>query len=181
MYHDLLDDDLLDTADRETASPSQAAASTMRSRGNGDASRDGYRLCYASRSLQWFPSECLPLAAQVTDLDLSGNLLSAFTRELEPFRRLSQLDLSANQLTKLGDSLAHLTHLRILLCKNNLLEASGLPKSMATMRSLEIVNLSGNRLAEIPDALLELPNLKQLYLGGNQITDISPSIRRVQS
>ncbi|WAR05284.1 LRC58-like protein [Mya arenaria] len=109
-------------------------------------------------------------------LQLSHNNFVIFPEEIGNFRNLVNIDISNNGLTNIGGALLNLTALQTFSARNNLLEASSLPKDFGLMTSLETVNFSGNKFVDFPMQITELV----LYLGGNCLTEVPAALGNLQ-
>ncbi|XP_077391301.1 leucine-rich repeat-containing protein 40 [Festucalex cinctus] len=105
----------------------------------------------------------------LTELDVSDNQLTELPSGLGRLSGLQKLHLCRNKLTCLPDSLRKLTNVKLLDCSNNLL--SDVPAGVSQMAALEQLYLRHNKLRHLPP--LRAPALKELYLGNNQIADVS--------
>lgn len=107
---------------------------------------------------------------------LYGNRIESVPETINRFRNLKVLDISNNRLTSLPDVLEHCP-LTSLIAKHNHLTNESLPKCFSReKRTIREINLSGNQLNFFPDQVLELASLKYLYLGGNNIVNISKDV-----
>lgn len=113
---------------------------------------------------------------EVENIMLHHNNLEVFPHTIQTFVNLKVLDISNNGLTALPDIFKHCRQLSSLIAKNNSLTNESLPKSFTVNFSLRELNLNGNLLNNFPEQLFDLINLKYLYLGGNQIKNISRNI-----
>ena len=111
---------------------------------------------------------------------LRHNRLSVIPDAVALFANLKLVDLSANNLTFLPESLLLLENMTSLIAKNNLISDDGIPKNLGHNKALREVNVSGNCLTRFPEQFLELDNLKFLYAGGNQIPEIPNNIGQLQ-
>jgi hypothetical protein len=85
------------------------------------------------------------------------------------YEKVTELNLSDNQLTSVK-GLEKLTQLKELeLQKNQLTDVKGLEK----LTQLKYLHLYGNQLTEVPKELEKLTQLKRLHLGSNKLTDVS--------
>ncbi len=116
-------------------------------------------------------------SSRPTDLDLSGNRLTALPREIALLTALKSLDLSGNRLTVLPPEIAQLTALQSLDLSGNQLTA--LPPEIARLTALQSLDLSGNQLTALPPEIVQLTALQSLYLGYNQLTALPPEIARL--
>ncbi len=110
---------------------------------------------------------------KVTELDLSGNQLSSLPPELATLSHLQQLYLSDNELSSLPPELAQLSNLQQLYLSNN--QLSSLPPELAQLSNLQQLYLSNNQLSSLPPELAQLDNLRELYLHDNPLS-IPPEI-----
>lgn len=118
-------------------------------------------------------------ASEVESIILNHNQLSTVPENIIKFLNLRILDISSNGLTVLPDILMHCP-LTSLIAKNNSLTNESLPKSFTVTSTLKELNLSGNHLKNFPDQIVDFHNLKYLYLGGNNIVNISKDIGRLR-
>lgn len=126
-------------------------------------------------------SKSKKLAEDIETVLLNHNKLIRVPLSLNDFTNLKVLDLSNNRLEELPEVITQ-CQLTTLIVKNNLLTDKSLPKSLlgAAGHGLKELNLSGNRFAHFPEQVIELRSLKYLYLGGNQITNVSKDIWKLQ-
>uniref|UniRef100_A0A8C4N7Z1 P53-induced death domain protein 1 n=1 Tax=Eptatretus burgeri TaxID=7764 RepID=A0A8C4N7Z1_EPTBU len=159
--------------------------------------------------------EKLPLLIHLRKLMMRGNRTDAqgalrrgrvFTLPknfFEPLKQLVLLDLSANQLDDLPESLGTLNMLSmLLLARNNfqvlpmvisrlnkltLLTVSGnglrhLPGvALAHLQALRELDVSDNKLVVLPDELCELTSLERLDASGNLLTSLPESLAQIHS
>ncbi|XP_062335822.1 LOW QUALITY PROTEIN: toll-like receptor 13 [Osmerus eperlanus] len=110
---------------------------------------------------------------QLASLKMSQNNLTSVPTVISNLTKLKTLDLSHNNIRRLGCSdFAHLTQLTVLTLFSNLiskLEAC----FFQDLNALEILRLSNNRIHSLGKAFKNsLPNLKSLYLNSNKLTNI---------
>lgn len=96
----------------------------------------------------------------LTDIDLSGQDLTALPFNLEIFSKVRVIDLSNNLLRELPASIGQLTELRELRLDENYLEF--LPQSITTLTKLTKLTISRNQLKELPRDFGNLTNLEIL-------------------
>lgn len=107
---------------------------------------------------------------------LYNNRINVVPDTINRFCNLKILDLSNNRLTVLPDVLKSCP-LTTLIAKNNQLTNKSLAKCFSSAKStLRELNLSGNQLKFFPEQVLELSSLRYLYLGGNNIANISKDV-----
>lgn len=110
---------------------------------------------------------------------LHHNQLSRLPENLTKFSNTRILDISNNGLTLLPDIFKFLP-LSVLIAKNNELSNNSLPKTLSQCSTLKELNLSGNHLVHFPEQILDFSNLKFLYLGGNEMQEISKNIWKLK-
>lgn len=108
--------------------------------------------------LQQVP-ECIYRFAQLQELNLSGNELTAASIDLARLPKLRQIWLNQNQLT------------------NNSLQ-------LTSNKTLRILNIQNNRFTDIPEAVSHCRRLTSLWLGYNKLEGLNPDVlkklRRLQ-
>jgi internalin A len=109
-----------------------------------------------------------------TELDLSGNQLTALPESLGQLTQLQSLDLSRNQLTALPESLGQLTQLQKLCLYDN--QLATLPESLGQLTQLRRLGLSRNQLTAVPKWIGNFTNLSNLGLSQNQLTALPESL-----
>lgn len=116
---------------------------------------------------------------KVTSLDLSSNYLTTFSPSVSTtFSNLLTLDISENRFTEFPVQLCALHRLQVLSGKLN--QMKSLPRDFSQLRNLKKLNLSGNRFELFPPQLCELEGLEYVHVGGNAISYIPPSIKRLK-
>lgn len=120
-------------------------------------------LCLQSTSLLSFPT--LPLS-NLTDLDLSSNLLNSIPTSLSTLHNLQSINLSNNVITSLRNAhqvLGNITSLN--LSKNRIDCLVGLERVLG----LERVDVRGNLLEESSEVgrLAVLPHIREVWCSGN--------------
>lgn len=102
----------------------------------------------------------------------------AETRIQEAYKRGNAvLDLSNIELTKLPESIALLSELRMLFVNDNKLTT--LPASITKLSTLEVLLLDNNKLTIFPPPITKLYQLRTLSLSGNQLTMLPESIAKL--
>lgn len=114
-------------------------------------------------------------AEKIETMLLYHNVLQVIPLNIVRFTNLRVLNVSNNRLTELPEAITKFP-LTTLVAKNNLIENSGIPKSLANLNQLRTFNMSGNRLDVFPHQLLDVPSIKYLYLGSNQIQELPRKI-----
>lgn len=115
----------------------------------------------------------------VETLLLSQNRLTILPTSINRFTNLNSLDITNCNLNRLPDFWMNCP-LTCLIAKHNNLTNDGLAKCFENLGNLRELNLNGNRLVDFPDQTLDLTALKYLYLGGNQIGEITKDIWKLQ-
>ncbi len=117
----------------------------------------------------WYPGNTVQ---DLRRLDLSNlKLTSLPSNMLDGVSKLEVLNLENNLLTKLP-SFSGLSELRWLYLENN--QLIELPSSIF-QRKLEVLNAENNHIATFPDVSSLILGPKQLFLAGNQLTNLPAS------
>lgn len=114
--------------------------------------------------------------SNLTFLNVSHNPLSVVSDQLfEYLTDLQVLDISNTSSPWTGSlSLENLSSLREIYLRRNLFEQCSNDTLLLNSSHLEIIDLSDNKLIYLENCTFrQLPNLKQLYLDGNNISDLS--------
>lgn len=131
-------------------------------------------------SLQDIPGPVLNRASELRALSLAYNHLSPFIgQSIAAFRNLVKLDISNNDLFQFSEEIGGLVKLRTLIARNNHLCSENIPKSLANLKTLEVVNMSGNQFVDVPPIFLKLEKLRYLHLGANQIKELPVQIKEL--
>ncbi|HOT93329.1 MAG TPA: leucine-rich repeat domain-containing protein [Anaerolineae bacterium] len=112
--------------------------------------------------------------AHLTQLDLNGNRIEVLPPDIARLTNLERLSLDGNRLEALPPEIGQLSHLAWLDLDNNRLTT--LPPEFARLQSLTHLQIQYNRWKTFPDVILELPDLELLFLAGNQLGDLPPSL-----
>ena len=102
-----------------------------------------------------------------TELDLSGNGLTALPPEIGNLTNLTTLTLGGNGLTALPHQIGNLSNLTGLELKGNRL--TGIPVTLCQLTKLRELNLSDNLLTVIPPCMAELIDKGVVNLSGNPL------------
>ncbi|GBE92899.1 COR domain-containing protein [Nostoc cycadae] len=111
---------------------------------------------------------------KVTELDLSNNQLSSLPPEICQLSNLSWLLIHNNQLSNLPLEICELAGLTLLGLDNN--QLSSLPPEIGQISNLISLSLGGNQLGSLPPEIGQLANLTDLYLHNNQLGSLPPEI-----
>ncbi|KAI7908197.1 uncharacterized protein BX663DRAFT_528691 [Cokeromyces recurvatus] len=96
--------------------------------------------------------------------------LSSFPSDVAFLNRLSMLNLSNNELTKLPPVINYLVNLTNLNLSNNLL--TFVPEEVCKLKRLTQLNISFNPLIELPSSLVQLRSLETLDISKTNINFI---------
>jgi len=114
---------------------------------------------------------------KVTELDLSGQQLTALLPEIGQLTQLKQLYLDGNQLKSLPPEIGQLTQLTRLELYNNQLTV--LPPEIGQLKLLTMLELWGNQLISLPPEIGQLTKLIKLGLYNNQLKSLPPEIGKL--
>uniref|UniRef100_A0A8C7L837 PH domain leucine-rich repeat-containing protein phosphatase 2 n=1 Tax=Oncorhynchus kisutch TaxID=8019 RepID=A0A8C7L837_ONCKI len=120
-----------------------------------------------------------PVPNQLTQMDLSRNLLEYLPDWVCDSRKVEVLDVTHNFLSELPARLLSSLSLRKLLAGNNRLQR--LPDLLDHI-PLEVLDLQHNKLGELPESLFyKALNLKYLNVSANALETIPPSSQSEES
>jgi Leucine-rich repeat (LRR) protein len=106
-------------------------------------------------------------------LDLTANVLKFLPDSIGNLINLEELYIFNNLITKLPDSIGFLKSLKILYTNDNRLEA--LPESIGKLSKLESLMIFSNRLTILPDSFGSLSALKKLDAMYNELERLPES------
>ncbi len=115
--------------------------------------------------------------SKLTELNLSYNQLRGLPAELGQLSKLKALTLSGNQLKEVPAEIGQLPELNTLFLKGNQLRE--LPPEIAQLSQLTMLYLQGNQLTKVPAEIGQLPELTTLDLRNNQLTELPAEIARL--
>ena len=129
--------------------------------------------------LDSIPESAVSRSNEILSLQLNNNEIQKLPTSISHFHKLVTLDVSSNGMKTLCDEICHLKHIRTFVAKNNRFSENSLPKDFGLLQSLEVVNLSGNHMVRFPHQVTELSKLKCLYMGSNQMREITGRIKHL--
>lgn len=125
--------------------------------------------------LEYFPDyDCYN---ELTSINLRGNQYQNMDFSSIPLVQV--LDLQANSLLMLNDSIGCLQRLKVLQLADNRLDH--IPDSITECICLQEINLSNNSLVELPEGLGRLTSLRQLIVSENRILHLPNSVSNLRS
>jgi Leucine-rich repeat (LRR) protein len=120
----------------------------------------------------------------VYGLDLSGQELTEFPKEIFQFKNLRILNLGydyenqkGNKLTSLPAEIGKLTQLTTLDLSYN--QLSSLPAEIGKLTQLNTLGLSGNQLSSLPNEIGKLTQLTYLFLSYNELSSFPAEIGKL--
>ncbi|MDF5726161.1 MAG: COR domain-containing protein [Rhizonema sp. PD37] len=123
-----------------------------------------------------------------TELDLSGEQLSALPPEIGKLTQLKKLILGKYQYDAKGKIIGYIgNNLSVLPGEIGLLgnleelqivanQLSSLPTEIVQLTNLQFFSLNGNQLGSLPSEIGSLTNLQSLYITGNQLSSLPSEI-----
>lgn len=109
-----------------------------------------------------------------TKLDLNNMELTKVPNTIASLSQLKVLYLNYNELTEIPKAITALSQLKQLNLNRN--QLTKIPEAIASLSRLQQLKLSSNQLTKIPEAIASLSQLKKLDLSGNQLTEIPEAI-----
>lgn len=118
--------------------------------------------------------EILPEFTNLTNLDLSNNLLRSLPDTFTQLKHLDELDLSSNLFTQFPPQLFALTSLDHLVLGDN--QIIDIPREITKLTNLSILNLDKNQISNLPAEFAQLTSLEQLHISENNFTHFPSQI-----
>jgi leucine-rich repeat protein SHOC2 len=115
--------------------------------------------------------------ANLIELSLLNNQLTALPDAIGNLSNLASLSLSGNQITTLPTSIGNLSNLQWLYVGSNRL--STVPSSIGQLSKLKSLSLRDNYLTTLPASIGNLINLTWLHLDRNQLSTLPASISKL--
>ena len=128
-------------------------------------------------TLDTIPECSLLRTNTIHSLQVDNNEISSLPSSIGLFKKLVVLDISANKMSFICDEICQLTKLRTLIAKNNHLTTASFPKSMSSLKALEVLNVSGNQIQNFPPQFTQLEKLQVLQMGGNTLKRLPSTIK----
>ena len=108
----------------------------------------------------------------IESLDISGNGLEEYPREICSLKKLLYLDISTyNTFTKIPKCIINNQKLRVLRAHFNKIE--NIPEEIGELINLEQLILGSNKIKYVPETIYKLKKLKELDLFQNDISQIN--------
>ncbi|MEL1245304.1 leucine-rich repeat domain-containing protein [Flavobacterium sp. DGU11] len=108
--------------------------------------------------------------AQIQQLDLTDNFITAIPTEIAKMESLEVLDLTSNKITELPIELLQLKNLRVLNLSNNPLKK--LPEWIGQLTGLEELHLVQTQLEGLPESFVNLKVSGKIYLKKNPFKEL---------
>jgi hypothetical protein len=118
-----------------------------------------------------FPPHLGGLALALRELTIRRTCLMTLPDDLSPWRRLTMLDLSDNDITHVPDSLTSMSSLRELRLDGNGL-SSPPELRLGGMKKLRVLSLSRNKFEKCPYEVRFLEALEELWLDSNMLSEL---------
>jgi small GTP-binding protein len=116
---------------------------------------------------------------KLTKLDLSYRQMTRLPSGIGELENLRELDLSYNQLTKLPCEIGEFKNLTTLDLSYN--QLTKLPSEIGELESLTEFDLSNNKITQLPSEITELKNLTELDLSHNHLTQLPQKFGKLES
>ncbi|KAF5735873.1 plant intracellular Ras-group-related LRR protein 4 [Tripterygium wilfordii] len=149
--------------------------------------------------INWLPDSIGKLSNLVS-LNLSENRMCPchpLSEAFQPLVRLEELDLSANRLSALPESIGLLVSLKRLIVETNDIEEiphtigqclslkelcadynrlKALPEAVGKIESLEVLSVRYNNIKQLPTTMASLSNMRELDISFNELESIPESL-----
>ena len=119
----------------------------------------------------------ITLLKNLTQLNVSHNLIMNIPKEIKELKNLVQLNLSHNIIFEIPTEIGMLEKLILLNLEYNQLKS--IPSILGNLSNLDRLNLSHNFINNLPEELWKLKNLKFLGLSENRLEELSNSIEKL--
>uniref|UniRef100_A0A4W5MH01 protein-serine/threonine phosphatase n=1 Tax=Hucho hucho TaxID=62062 RepID=A0A4W5MH01_9TELE len=105
--------------------------------------------------------------SRLRSLNLSNNQLGQFPMAICDIPTLTEVNLSCNYLTNVGQAVGSMTNLQTFLLDGNCL--SELPSELGSLQRLGYLGLSFNQFTHVPQVLERLVSMERLCMAGNSL------------
>eukprot|EP00063_Salmo_salar_P071671 XP_014046506.1 PREDICTED: PH domain leucine-rich repeat-containing protein phosphatase 1-like [Salmo salar] len=105
--------------------------------------------------------------SRLRSLNLSNNQLGQFPVAICDIPTLTEVNLSCNFLTNVGQAVGSMTNLQTFLLDGNCL--SELPSELGSLQRLGYLGLSFNQFTHVPQVLERLASMERLCMAGNSL------------
>uniref|UniRef100_A0A8C7HZL7 protein-serine/threonine phosphatase n=1 Tax=Oncorhynchus kisutch TaxID=8019 RepID=A0A8C7HZL7_ONCKI len=105
--------------------------------------------------------------SRLRSLNLSNNQLGQFPVAICDIPTLTEVNLSCNYLTNVGQAVGSMTNLQTFLLDGNCL--SELPSELGSLQRLGYLGLSFNQFTHVPQVLERLASMERLCMAGNSL------------
>uniref|UniRef100_A0AAZ3PMJ3 protein-serine/threonine phosphatase n=1 Tax=Oncorhynchus tshawytscha TaxID=74940 RepID=A0AAZ3PMJ3_ONCTS len=105
--------------------------------------------------------------SRLRSLNLSNNQLGQFPVAICDIPTLTEVNLSCNYLTNVGQAVGSMTNLQTFLLDGNCL--SELPSELGSLQRLSYLGLSFNQFTHVPQVLERLASMERLCMAGNSL------------
>lgn len=124
-----------------------------------------------SEDSEWWNQKSL------NNLDLSSNVLTSISNEIECLQDLEILNVSSFTGIFMNEPETILFEKKNFQLRDNALQS--LPNEIGQLRKLIKVNLSHNKLTQLPKTFFDLAELRQLNISHNQFTEMGTELNNL--